>query len=585
MTVRIERDGPVTVVTIDRPEVRNAVDGADRRRRSRTRSAASTADDDALVAVLTGAGGVFCAGADLTAMPRRPRQPGRARRRRADGTVADAARQAGDRGGRGLRGRGRPRARAVVRPARRGTRRGVRRVLPPLGRAARSTAARCASRASSALSHALDLILTGRGVVGRRGAAHGAREPAERAGPRARRTRIALAHELAALPQVCLRSDRRSAYEQHGLSLDDALAHEFDARHRDAAHRTIAETAVRVGVAVTASLVDGAALGAPTARATAECATVGSPRDGATGGTGSRRDRRRDHESSGRHRDRRRDGRRPSPSACATQRVGSVVVVDDDRAVGILTERDLVRIAAVGRRARETVADWMTADPDSVGPDVDATTAFASLAEHGYRHIPVVDDGQLVGIVSMRDLMRIAQIQPADAPRARRADAGSRVSSSPRRRIGDVRGLEGFYHYRQYNAVELAETRSIEDVWYLLYEGELPDAAQRRAVHRRDPAARARSRTTVAAVLPEIARRRAARATARPAPHDRVAPRRRARLPAVARPRRSTELRAQGAPRLCRRARRCSARCTGSSTASRRSTRIPTSATPPTTST
>ncbi|MGV9699326.1 citrate synthase/methylcitrate synthase [Streptomyces sp. NPDC003470] len=42
--------------------------------------------------------------------------------------------------------------------------------------------------------------------------------------------------------------------------------------------------------------------------------------------------------------------------------------------------------------------------------------------------------------------------------------------------VGDVRGLEGFYHYRQYSAVELARTRNFEDVWYLLVNGELPDA-------------------------------------------------------------------------------------------------------------
>jgi citrate synthase len=47
--------------------------------------------------------------------------------------------------------------------------------------------------------------------------------------------------------------------------------------------------------------------------------------------------------------------------------------------------------------------------------------------------------------------------------------------------IGDVRGLEGFYHYRQYDAVELAETRGLEDVWYLLFQGELPSREQRAA--------------------------------------------------------------------------------------------------------
>ena len=47
--------------------------------------------------------------------------------------------------------------------------------------------------------------------------------------------------------------------------------------------------------------------------------------------------------------------------------------------------------------------------------------------------------------------------------------------------VGDVRGEEGFYHYRQYNAVELAEKRTLEDVWVLMIDGYLPDAAQRAA--------------------------------------------------------------------------------------------------------
>ena len=75
--------------------------------------------------------------------------------------------------------------------------------------------------------------------------------------------------------------------------------------------------------------------------------------------------------------------------------VGSVVVVDGTRrAIGILTERDLVRFAA--RRAATPatkVSEWMTEDPDTVGPDVPVGEAFARLSEHGYRHIPVVDDG------------------------------------------------------------------------------------------------------------------------------------------------------------------------------------------------
>src|SRR5712671_3558909 len=92
----------------------------------------------------------------------------------------------------------------------------------------------------------------------------------------------------------------------------------------------------------------------------------------------------------------------------ADGKVGSVVVIDhDDRAIGILTERDMIRLAAAGSDASTAkVSEWMTADPHTTGPGVEARAAFASLSEGGYRHIPVVDGGapgrKLVGIVSMR---------------------------------------------------------------------------------------------------------------------------------------------------------------------------------------
>ena len=50
--------------------------------------------------------------------------------------------------------------------------------------------------------------------------------------------------------------------------------------------------------------------------------------------------------------------------------------------------------------------------------------------------------------------------------------------------IGDVRGLEGFYHYRQYDAIELNRRRTLEDVWHLMFRGHLPDAAEREAFRR-----------------------------------------------------------------------------------------------------
>ena len=160
--------------------------------------------------------------------------------------------------------------------------------------------------------------------------------------------------------------------------------------------------------------------------------------------------------------------------------VGSVVVVDGKRAVGILTERDLVRAAAAGSDLATAKADeWMTPDPDSVSPGEDINAAFTALTEHGYRHFPVCEDGQLVGVVSMRDMLKLAQIRPVKHPSLVEAPKGLEGVVVAETRVGDVRGQEGFYHYRQYNAVELAEKRTLEDVWYLLYEGHLPSRGER----------------------------------------------------------------------------------------------------------
>ena len=156
-------------------------------------------------------------------------------------------------------------------------------------------------------------------------------------------------------------------------------------------------------------------------------------------------------------------------------------------------------------RGSDRSPTWMTADPDCVAPDVDATAAFTSLAEHGYRHIPVVDGERLVGIVSMRDVMRVAQIQP---PRTSRHEVprgleGVVVAETS---IGDVRGLEGFYHYRQYNAVELAERRSSKTSGSSCSRGTFPRSRSgRRSSTRSRPGVR--SRPQVKEVLPDVARR------------------------------------------------------------------------------
>jgi citrate synthase len=156
---------------------------------------------------------------------------------------------------------------------------------------------------------------------------------------------------------------------------------------------------------------------------------------------------------------------------------GSVVVTDEDKVVGILTERDLLRAAAAsGDPGLEQVRLWMTSRPDVLGPDERVDAAWASLTSHHYRHLPVVERGRCVGVVSLRDLMGVARIRPATETSAD-VPAGLEGVVVAETTIGDVRGQEGFFHYRQYSAVDLAEMRSLEDVWHLLFRGELPDAA------------------------------------------------------------------------------------------------------------
>ena len=162
--------------------------------------------------------------------------------------------------------------------------------------------------------------------------------------------------------------------------------------------------------------------------------------------------------------------------------VGSVIIVDHDRPVGILTERDLIRFTASGQAAADgTVGEWMTAEPDTVTPDLGVAEAYDRLSDKGYRHFPVVDGGVLVGVVSLRDLLSVASIQPVTHPGQIEAPPGLEGVIVAETTVGDVRGLEGFYHYRQYSAVDLAAKVSLEDAWYLLFEGALPSPAERTA--------------------------------------------------------------------------------------------------------
>lgn len=219
----MEHDGPVTVVTIDRPERRNAVDRP-------TADAlleafeAFEADPDASVAVLTGAHGTFCAGADLQAI--------------AGGTGNRVAEDGAGPMGPTRLALSKPVLAAVeghavagglelavwcdLRVAASDAVLGVfcRRFGVPLVDGGTVRLPRLVGE-----GRAMDLILSGRGVGAEEALAMGLVNRVVPPGT-ALGAAVAWAHELAALPQVCMRNDRRSAIEQWSLPVDEALVHE-----------------------------------------------------------------------------------------------------------------------------------------------------------------------------------------------------------------------------------------------------------------------------------------------------------------------------------------------------------------------
>jgi CBS domain-containing protein len=89
----------------------------------------------------------------------------------------------------------------------------------------------------------------------------------------------------------------------------------------------------------------------------------------------------------------------------AQQRVGSVLVMEGEKLLGIFTERDTVRALSLSYDApRHQIVSWMTPDPRTVEPEADADEALRYMLDNGFRHLPVVEEGKVIGIVSMRDL-------------------------------------------------------------------------------------------------------------------------------------------------------------------------------------
>ena len=85
---------------------------------------------------------------------------------------------------------------------------------------------------------------------------------------------------------------------------------------------------------------------------------------------------------------------------------GSVIIVHGKMLVGILTERDVLRAAAEETDlSAALIEDWMTPDPETAEPELETEEAAGMMLSRGFRHLPVTQDGDLVGIVRLRDVL------------------------------------------------------------------------------------------------------------------------------------------------------------------------------------
>lgn len=160
--------------------------------------------------------------------------------------------------------------------------------------------------------------------------------------------------------------------------------------------------------------------------------------------------------------------------------VGAAAVLGGDgELVGMVSERDLLRSVghAIDPNAT-TVAEVMTRAPMTLSIDDSVAKALQIFTERRFRHLPVLEGDHVAGILSIRHVVRVAQIaavRPAGSAPPELAPRGLEGVAVAETSVGDVRGEEGFFHYRGYNAVELARRCSFEQVWHLLVEGTLPD--------------------------------------------------------------------------------------------------------------
>ena len=95
-------------------------------------------------------------------------------------------------------------------------------------------------------------------------------------------------------------------------------------------------------------------------------------------------------------------------SLMAERRVGSALVVEDEQLLGIFTERDIVKaLSQDGLAAHQPIGHWMTRNPQSIAPGASLEEALQRMVEGHFRHLPVMEEGRLVGMLSMRDVSRL----------------------------------------------------------------------------------------------------------------------------------------------------------------------------------
>ncbi len=97
----------------------------------------------------------------------------------------------------------------------------------------------------------------------------------------------------------------------------------------------------------------------------------------------------------------------------AERNVGAVLVLDGERLVGILTERDVLRVVADAIDLGTAVSTRMTHAPETIESSDSVEHAAVLMIHGGFRHLPVVEEGSAVGILSIRDLVRVALVDTA----------------------------------------------------------------------------------------------------------------------------------------------------------------------------